>query len=144
MSIGIAVMLLIFTIIAATVISNISSNLIKNISEMDVGKEEQYRRIVIMSLKNAIKDANYTGLGIMDHATVNFVYAVSEGLAKNKSGGLVIDYPASATLISTDTEIGKATTLYFFEVYTEPSLSTTGNATESYGIILQIATTTTP
>jgi ABC-type transport system involved in multi-copper enzyme maturation permease subunit len=139
MSIGIALILLIFSIVAVTVISNLSSNLIKNISEMDIGKEDQYKRVVIRSLQNILENDvyDYSTFSVDNYSSTIFKYSLSREMVKGSNNGLIINFPATALFISDDSA-------YFFELYTEPSTSTSGNLLDTYGIVLQFATTTNP
>jgi len=140
MSIGIALIMLIFSLVAAMVISNISSNLYKNIVAMDEDKELQYRRIVVMSLKNAAdkvhNEKTQTELNdITDDFTRNFTFLLSKDLVKNPDSdtfpATVLSFPATATLAATAITTSNAT-LNFFELYTKHK-----DDAENYGIVVQ-------
>ncbi|MDN5360629.1 MAG: hypothetical protein PWQ84_1692 [Thermotogaceae bacterium] len=132
-SISIAIIMLLFSLIATMVISNISSNLYKNIVVMDEDKELQYRRIVVMSLKNAadakkekiIKSTTTTSM-------VNFTFSLSEGLMKNPDKN-PFTFPATATVAATNVRVPSTeATFSFVELYTKHE-----NDTENYGIVVQ-------
>jgi len=138
MSIGIAIIMLLFSLIAAMVISNISSNLYKNIIVMDEGKELQYRRIVVMSLKNA---ADAKKSEIINHSTVtsavNFTFSLSENLVKNPTNNSfparTWTFRATATLAASNVTIPSTdATFSFVELYTKHP-----NDNENYGIVVQ-------
>jgi len=140
MSIGIAIIMLLFSLIAAMVISNISSNLYKNIIVMDEGKELQYRRIVVMSLKNAADEVHATKTqnqlnAITVPENLDFTFALSKDLVRNPQTesfpATVVLFPATATLAATEVFTGNAT-LNYFELYTKHE-----NDSENYGIVVQ-------
>lgn len=135
-STAIALILLIFSLIATMVISNISSNLYKNIVDMDEGKELQYRRIVVMSLKNAADYVSGSGIGgIPDFSTINFTFSLSKDLVKNPESetfpATILTFPATATLAATSVKTLNGT-WDFVELYTRPP-----EAEEDYGIVVQ-------
>lgn len=139
MSIGIALIMLIFSLVAATVISNISSNLYKKIVVMDEDKELQYRRIVVMSLKNAADyiDDNFNIEDITEPSTMNFSFAVSEALVRSPQSDTFPAYtwtfPATASLAASNVTVtSPAATFSFVELYTKHS-----SDTEDYGIVVQ-------
>lgn len=145
MSIGIALIILIFSLITAMVITNISSNLYKNIIKMDVRKESQYKRVVILSLKNGM-DYSYDQQpqSHFDSLTEDsltwsgdFKFILSEGLAPTSES--TIDFPASITLAATQVETSteEATKLNFFELYTKPDLTNFDYSEDIYGIVVQ-------
>jgi len=132
MSIGIALIMLIFSLVAAMVISNISSNLYKNIIVMDEGKELQYRRIVVMSLKNAADyiDNNYSFDSITSPAKINFTFSLSEALIKNSNNNL-LDFPATASVAATGVQT-QSGNFDFVELFTKYEKDD-----ENYGIVVQ-------
>lgn len=136
MSIGIAIIMLLFSLIAAMVISNISSNLYKNIIVMDEDKELQYRRIVIMSLKNAA-DAKIANIisNATDTTTVSFTFSLSENLAKNPTNdsfpAYTWNFPSTATVAATSVQTQNGT-FDFVELYTKHK-----DDEENYGIVVQ-------
>ena len=144
MSIGIALILLIFSLIATMVISNISSNLYKNIIEMDEGKESQYRRIVIMSLKNVAdyfdnnRSTDY--LNTITPSPFNFSFSLSKDLVKNPETddfpAKTYDFPATATLAATNVSSSPSSPkrFYFVELYTNREVDPYD---EDYGIVVQ-------
>jgi len=140
MSIGIAIIMLLFSLIAAMVISNISSNLYKNIIVMDEDKELQYRRIVIMSLKNALDEIHQVKTqdqlnAIAVPKNLDFTFALSKDLMKNPQTdsfpATVLLFPATATLAATEVFTGSAT-LNYVELYTKYEKDE-----ENYGIVIQ-------
>ena len=52
--IGLAIIMLLFSLIAAAVIANIGSNLFKSMSKMGQGQEKNYTRIVVQSVDNGL------------------------------------------------------------------------------------------
>lgn len=100
---------------------------------MDEDKELQYRRIVVMSLKNAadakkekiIKSTTTTSM-------VNFTFSLSEGLMKNPDKN-PFTFPATATVAATNVRVPSTeATFSFVELYTKHE-----NDTENYGIVVQ-------
>jgi len=132
MSIGIALIMLIFSLIAAMVISNISSNLYKNIIVMDEGRELQYRRIIVMSLKNASDyiDTNYSFDNIQSPSTNDFLFTLSEGLVKNPNS-IPLTFPATASVAATGVQT-QSGTFDFIELFTKHK-----DDDENYGIVVQ-------
>ena len=127
--------MLLFSLIAAMVISNISSNLYKNIIVMDEDKELQYRRIVIMSLKNAADSISATIENKSGSFSRDFTFALSKDLMKNPQTdsfpATVLLFPATATLAATEVFTGSAT-LNYVELYTKYEKDD-----ENYGIVIQ-------
>ncbi len=155
MTIGIALIMLIFSLITAMVITNISSNLYKNIIKMDVRKESQYKRVVILSLKNAMDYSHglntINGKDRQDYYddlteasqtwSREFKFILSEDLSPTNEA-LSIDFPASVTLAATNVETStqEATKLNFFELYTKPDLINFDYDEDIYGIVVQYPT----
>ena len=157
MSIGIALIILLFTMIAAMVIYNISSNLYKNMIKMDERrKESQYKKTVILSLKNVTDYINSVGtidgtdtqiyfnnLSDSDRKeSVDFSFRLSSGLVGGSEDvpfpARTIVFPATVTLSATTIETGSAT-LNFFELFTKPDYKAAGldYTEDTYGIIVQ-------
>jgi|GEM_PF-2614106 len=148
MSIGIALIMLIFSLIVAMVITNISSNLYKNIIRIDERKESQYKRVVIMSLKNTTdyinedvqKPQSYFNNLTEAERTIpfdDFNFFYSDPLFQE-----TINFPATVTVAATyvtTTEDEDTAKLNFFELYTLPDLEGAGfdYTEDEYGIIIQ-------
>lgn len=148
MSIGIALIMLIFSLIVAMVITNISSNLYKNIIRIDERKESQYKRVVIMSLKNTTdyinedvqKPQSYFNNLTEAERTISFddfKFIYSDPLFQE-----TINFPATVTVAATyvtTTEDEDTAKLNFFELYTLPDLEDAGfdYTEDEYGIIIQ-------
>ena len=69
--IGLAIIMLLFSLIAAAVIANIGSNLFKSMSKMGQGQEKNYTRIVVQSVDNGL------GYLVQENLTVDMVGATS-------------------------------------------------------------------
>jgi hypothetical protein len=120
MSIGIALIMLIFSLVAAMVLSNISSNLYKTIVKMSEGKEHQYSRIVVESLYNGVGKVNLDDLTEGATETFDFTFLSNEQSANP------ITFPATVEFIE------KVEANYFVKLFTRhPS------ETDMYGIVAQ-------
>ena len=121
--IGLAIIMLLFSLIAAAVIANIGSNLFKSMSKMGQGQEKNYTRIVVQSVDNGL---GYLPNNLMEvGATSNippktFFFKCSTYLCDNPVLDARFDVAAtfSATTSTNDRNV--------FEVLTWES-SSTGN-----------------
>jgi len=107
---------------------------------MDEDKELQYRRIVIMSLKNALDEIHQVKTqdqlnAIAVPKNLDFTFALSKDLMKNPQTdsfpATVLLFPATATLAATEVFTGSAT-LNYVELYTKYEKDE-----ENYGIVIQ-------
>jgi len=123
MSIGIAIIILLFSIVAAMVIYNISSNLYKTVIRLDEGKELQYRRIIIMSLKN-VTDRFHNDI-LADETNVStFTFTFS------KCGEVPDSFPATISVATASVTV-KDKSFGFLELFTKPP------ELDTYGIVVQ-------
>jgi hypothetical protein len=119
MSMGIALIILLFSLIAAMVLTNISSNLYKNIVKLGEGREIQYRKIVVQSLYNAFEIVDLTSLSPGETKSYSFTFQTNEQVTP-------LTFPATAVFIE------QVDSNYFVKLYTrEPSKE------DMYGIIAQ-------
>jgi len=92
MSMGIALIILLFSLIAAMVLTNISSNLYKNIVKLGEGREIQYRKIVVQSLYNAFEIVDLTSLSPGETKSYSFTFQTNEQVTP-------LTFPATAVFI---------------------------------------------
>src|SRR6056297_1821388 len=83
MSIGLAIVMLLFSLIATIILTNVGRNLIKASVDMGKGQEEDYTRVVVQSMKNGL-DEHYQ-LGILDDLEVDSQKSSSDGSIPNFS-----------------------------------------------------------
>jgi hypothetical protein len=106
-------------LIAAMVLTNISSNLYKNIVKLGEGREIQYRKIVVQSLYNAFEIVDLTSLSPGETKSYSFTFQTNEQVTP-------LTFPATAVFIE------QVDSNYFVKLYTrEPSKE------DMYGIIAQ-------
>jgi len=138
MSIGLAIVMLLFSLIATIILTTVGRNLIKTSVDMGKGQEEAYTRVVIQSMANALdKHSGSFGdleLEVRNGSLPDFTFIVSGDLNANDGGELSIGFDTTADLIATPTVDGN--TKYVFEAYTKADFSTYGLDPVEEGIIL--------
>jgi len=136
MSVGLAILMLVFSLIAAAVITNIGSNLIKTSVEMGKGQEENFSRIAIISMKNMldeIKANNYPDLQVGSSTTVPLSFKYSSDLYDFGETDFVVPFAATVTLQAT-----LSNTEYVFDVLTKAATTTLDKEDPiEEGVILQ-------
>ena len=122
MSVGLAILMLVFSLIAAAVITNIGSNLIKTSVEMGKGQEENFSRIAIISMKNMldeIKANNYPNIQVGSSTTVPLSFKYSSDLYDFGGNDFIVPFAATVTLQAT-----LSSTEYVFDVLTKAGTTT--------------------
>ena len=101
---------------------------------MDEGKELQYRRIVVMSLKNGADYVNDTNPDQFDsvpkQSPVTFDFDLSEKLQHSATNSLF--FPATAVVAATNVE-ASGENYTFVELFTKPP----DEESDIYGIVVQ-------
>jgi len=124
MSLGIAMWMLLFSIIAGTVIYSLSANLMASIRKLDLGKEERYSRIVMKSMVNGLEAINRENLGVYyasdtsqsSSTTVDFRFVFGSGLAPSPQIATITFSTCSTMVLNDDVEV--------FDILTTPSTVT--------------------
>jgi len=139
MSLGIAMWMLLFSLIAGTVIYSLSSNLMASIRKLDVGKEERYSRIVMKSMVNGLEAISLDDLGVntadtslSSNTTVRFTFIFGSGLVPAAASAR-ITFTTDATIVLDGEE-------KVFDIFTLPAPVTEPGRPyeEGEGIIIQV------
>ena len=144
LSLGIAMWMLLFSLIAGTVIYNLSANLMGSIRKLDVGKEERYSRIVMKSMVNGLEAIDRQDLGVHEDPSLNshtrlvFRFAFGSGLNPFTAGAnqtQVVTFTTTATMVLDDDD----NDVEVFDIFTKPSRVTEhGRPEDGEGIIIQV------
>jgi hypothetical protein len=121
MSIGLAIVMLLFSLIATIILTNVGRNLIKAAVDMGKGQEEAYTRIVIQSVKNGLSkfsdDFGDLKLEALDES--NFLFEISKDLNTIGDGELSINFVTTAKLIAKLENEDEENNNYIFEIETK-------------------------
>ena len=137
MSIGLAIVMLLFSLIATIILTNVGRNLIKAAVDMGKGQEEAYTRIVVQSMKNGL-DGHSGSFGDLEIEAVlnsvpDFSFVISSDLNAEDDAELSIGFDTVAILLATKTIAGD---MSIFDIQTEADHSTHGLDPIEEGVII--------